>query len=118
MVDQLAIAVTVASLLVAVWAFVAVRRDRPAGRSHLAGLAVVELLMLVQAAVAIVRMAGGERPGSVPVFVGYLAAALLVPPGAGALAVLERTKWGAVVVAAGALVMAVLMLRLQQVWRG
>lgn len=116
--DPLATVVIIASLLVAVWALVTGARDRPAVLAHLLGLAVVEILALVLVGFAIAALIGGERPTSLPTFIGYLIGATLVLPAAGALAYFERTRWGAVIVGVAALVLAVLVVRLQQVWGG
>jgi hypothetical protein len=49
-------------------------------------------------------------------FVGYLLTAVLFLPAAAALARMEPTKWGSVIMGAAALVVAVLSLRLLQTW--
>lgn len=118
MVDPLASAVIVASLLMAVWALLTAARDRLVTYAHLAGLAVVEVLVLAQVVIAVGHLIGGERPGSVVTFAGYLIGAALILPAAGALAVMERTRWGAVIVGVAALLLPVLVVRLQQVWHG
>lgn len=118
MVEPLATAVIVSSLLVAAWALLAALRDRPADLGHLAGLAVVEVLVLVQVVLAVAGLVSGERPPSVITFVGYLIGAALLLPAAGALAVVERTRWGAVIVGVAALLLPVLMVRLSQVSGG
>ncbi|HET8681059.1 MAG TPA: hypothetical protein VFM54_04210 [Micromonosporaceae bacterium] len=114
----LAVAVIACSLALAAGCLLTAARDRAPGRAHVAGAAVVEAVLLVQVVVAVVRLAGGERPGSMATFVGYLVAAALLLPAAAALAALERTRWGAVILGVAALVLPVLMLRLQQVWHG
>ena len=67
---------------------------------------------------AVVALFRGERPDSVVTFVGYLIGAALILPAAGALAVFERTRWGATIVGVAALVLPVLVVRLQQVAGG
>ncbi|HET8661926.1 MAG TPA: hypothetical protein VFM55_23395 [Micromonosporaceae bacterium] len=114
----LAVAVIACSLVLAAGCLLTAARDRAPGRVHLAGAAVVEAVLLAQVVVAVVRLAGGERPGSLVTFVGYLVAAPLLLPAAAALAALERTRWGAVILGVAALVLPVLMLRLQQLWHG
>jgi hypothetical protein len=52
------------------------------------------------------------------VFIGYLAGSLVILPVAAAWGLGERSRWGAAVVAAGFLVSAVLIVRMQQVWHG
>ena len=116
MYDLLATAIIVASLLVAAWCFVAAARDRWIDVTHLAGLTVLELALLTQAAFALVRITGGERPEELATFAGYLATSALLLPAAVVGSFMERTRWGAVIAGAAALISAVLTLRLQQVW--
>ena len=118
MVDALAVAIIAVSLVVAAWAFVGAARDRPMDTIGLAGLAAVEVLVLAQIVVAVVRLVDGTRPSSVPTFVGYLVAAAATPAAAAVLAWYERTRYGSVIVGAAGLVVPVLVLRLQQVWGG
>jgi hypothetical protein len=112
----LATVLVVMSLVVAAWCFVAAARDRFIDRSHLVGLALVELGLLLQVVVAAVRIVGGERPVELVAFIGYVAMAALMVPAAVVVALLERTRYGSVIAGAGSLVLAVLVLRLHQLW--
>ena len=116
MYERLLTALMIVALLIGAWCFVAAARDRWIGRPHLVGLVVVEAALLAQAIVAVVRIAGGERPEEFATFLGYLVTSVVVLPLAVALSFMERTRWGAVIAGAGAVVVAVLTLRLQQVW--
>ena len=116
MYQALALAIMISSLLVAAWCFVAARRNRWIDWSHLIGLIVVELAVLAQAIIAGVRIAGGERPVGLLTFLGYLVTSAIMLPLTVGLSFMERTRWGAVIAGAGAVVVAVLVLRLQQVW--
>lgn len=107
----------VGSLLLAGWALVATLRDRAPDRSHLAGLAVLELFLLALAATALVAWASGERPGEVGTFAGYLLTLVCLPPLAGVLARMEPTRWGSVIVTVVCLVIPVVVVRLQQTWQ-
>ncbi len=114
--DPLAIGIVIISLLVAVWCFVAVSRDRWIDVTHLAGLAVVEGLLLVQAALALAAIGGGHRPGEFVTFLGYVATSVLTVPAAVLLSLMERTRWGSIIAGSAALIAAVLTVRLEQVW--
>jgi hypothetical protein len=114
----LAIAIVIGGLLLAGWCLVPVVRDRWIDRSHLAGLALLELAMLVQAGIATARLIGGGRPAEYATFIGYLLSSVLIVPAAVALSWMERTRYGSVIAMAGALVAAVVTLRLRQVWGG
>lgn len=116
MYQGLAIFIGVAALLVAAWCFVAARRNRWIDWSHLIGLIVVETAIIAQAIAAAVRIAGGERPQDFVTFLGYLITAVVMLPLTVTLSFMERTRWGSVIAGAGAVVVAVLVLRLQQVW--
>ena len=118
MIDGLALALIALALVLAVWALGAALLDRSPGQGHLVGVAVLEALLVVQLVVALVLLAGGERPGSVGTFVGYLVVALVVLPLSVAWAFAEPGRWSIAVVAVGCLVVAVMVVRLQQVWAG
>jgi len=105
-----------AALLLAAWALVPAVRNRTVGVSHWVGLGVVEALVLAEIVVAAVHLSGGAHPREYVTFIGYLVALGLVPPLAGVLARLEPTRWGAVILTVGALVVPVLVLRLNQIW--
>jgi hypothetical protein len=118
-VDALATALIVGVLVLAVLSLVMTALNRRVGRLLLAAVAVGEAALLVQVVWAVVRLAGGGRPaGGLAVFIGYLAGSLVILPVAAAWGLGERTRWGPGVVAAGFLVMAVLIVRMQQVWNG
>ncbi|GAA4435590.1 hypothetical protein [Phytohabitans houttuyneae] len=114
--DILGWIVTVAALAVALFCLVAAIRDRPPHVSHFAGVALVEVAALVLTVVAVIAMIGGEHPTEVGTFVGYLFTFLALPPVAIALARLEPTRWGSVILTVAMLVMPVLVARLNQIW--
>jgi hypothetical protein len=118
MTDWAGTAVVVAALVVAAWCLLGAARGRGIDRYQLAGLAVVEALVLVHTAYGISGLAGGHRPREYATFVGYLVAFPLILPLGTLLARLEPTRWGSVVAAGACLVDAVLVLRLHQVWTG
>ena len=116
MIDALGYLVIAAALAFAVWGFVAGRLDRAPGRALFTGAWVLSALVVVQAVIAVVRIAGGADL-EVALFLGYLLTTLVVEPAAIYLARLEPTRWGSVILAAGAVVIAPLFLRLMQIWR-
>lgn len=117
MLDALTVAIGVAALALAAWCGHAAWRDQPTKDWHFIGMAVVTVLVLAQLVVGLVKLAGGGEPdeGTV-IFVAYLLGAFATVPAAGMLSLTERTKWGSVTVAAGALVLAVLEVRLYDIW--
>lgn len=104
-------------LVLAAWSLVATIRNRPPDRSHLVGLAVVELALLALAVTALAAWAGGERPADAGTFTGYLLTLVCLPPLAGVLARMEPTRWGSVIVTVVCLVIPVVVVRLQQTWQ-
>src|SRR6478752_1771176 len=116
MLDALTVAVAVTALALAAWCGFAAYRDQPTKDWHFIGMAVVSVLALAQLVVGIVQLARGERPDQgMTIFIAYLIAAAAVPA-AGFLSLTERTRWGSVTVAAGAVVLAVLEVRLYDIW--
>lgn len=118
MTDTLATVTITLGLLAAAWSLVTALRDRPMGRSHLAALAVVEAALLVQAVVAFSRMAGGHGPRETATFIGYAIGILLLPPAAAAWGVMERSRWGPAVIVVAGLSVAIMTVRMQQIWQG
>ncbi|WP_405946823.1 hypothetical protein OG588_09040 [Streptomyces prunicolor] len=117
MLDALTPATGVAALLLAAWCGWAAYRDQPTKDWHFIGMAVVTLLTLVQLVVGIVQLARGEKAeqGTV-IFVAYLLGAFATVPAAGLMSLTERTRWGSITVAAGGVVLAVLEVRLYDIW--
>lgn len=82
-------------------------------------LAVVELMLLVQLVASIVLVIGGARAkGDTVEFFGYLITALLVPLATGFWALLERTRWSTLILGIGGLTVAVMLVRMYQIWFG
>lgn len=114
----LAIALIGSSLLLAGWCGLTAAMDRAVQLPHLALAGLVEALLVVQLVAGIARLVSGAGEGSPVLVTGYLVAALLLLPVGVFLALLERSRWGAVVLGVAALVVPVVQLRLQQVWEG
>ena len=117
MLDALTVAIGVAALALAAWCGFAAWRDQPTKDWHFIGMAVVTVLVLAQLAVGLVQLARGEKPEQgTTIFVAYLLGAFATVPAAGLMSLTERTRWGSVTVAAGGVVLAVLEVRLYDIW--
>ncbi|MCX5379364.1 hypothetical protein [Streptomyces sp. NBC_00091] len=117
MLDALTVAIGVAALALAAWCGYAAWRDQPTKDWHFIGMAAVTVLVLAQLVIGLVQLGRGEKPGQgTVIFVAYLLGAFAAVPAAGMLSLTERTKWGSVTVAAGAVVLAVLEVRLYDIW--
>ena len=82
-------------------------------------VAVIEGFLLVQLAVSIALVAtGGQAKGDTVEFFGYIITALIVPPAAIAWAVLERTRWSTLVLGVSGLTVAIMLVRMWQIWSG
>jgi len=119
MLTPLTVALAAAALALAAWCGWAAYRDQSTKDWHFIGMAVVTLLALAQSVVGVVRLAGGGRPEEgTTIFVAYLVAVVACIPAVGLISLTERTKWGSLTVVAGAVVLAVLQVRLHDIWGG
>ena len=117
MLDWVIVTVTVAALLLAAWCGWAAYRDSPTKDWHFGGVAVVTLVVLGQVVVAVVQLGHGDRPAQgMAVFLAYLIGTPCTIPAAAFMSLAERTRWGSAIVAAGGVVVAVLELRLHEIW--
>ena len=83
----------------------------------LGALVVIELLLLAQLVIALIAPGLGNHPtGSVHEFYVYLISALLIPPLAVFWALIERTRWSTVVLGVAAFAIAVMAVRMEQIW--
>jgi len=113
-----AVAIQIVALLLAAWALGLVLANRPPGVPLLAGGAVLEALLIGFLVGGIVQMTGSHRHFARAEFVIYLLACVAIPPAAAAWGWGERTRAGTAVIAAGFLIMPVMVIRVQQVWAG
>ena len=108
--------IIVAGLALAGYALLTTARNRRMGVGLLAALGVLEILLLVLVGLIVAKLASGQRPAGLATLIGYLIAIPIVPVAAAFWGLLERSRWGAAVVAVAGLVAAVLMVRLHQIW--
>lgn len=116
MVDTLTTVIQMASLGLAVWCLVSSVRGQPMLVPHLVGIAVLEVLLIVQLVVSITLLVRGPGPEQTATFVSYLITALLTPLACAAWGFVERSRWGPAVIAFACLILPVLMVRLDQIW--
>jgi hypothetical protein len=92
---------------------------RPPSWWSVGSVAVIEGFLLVQLAVSIALVAtGSQAKGDTVEFFGYIITALIVPPAAIAWAVLERTRWSTLVLGVSGLTVAIMLVRMWQIWSG
>jgi len=81
------------------------------------GTVLVELLLVAQLVAALVAPAlGNHARGDLLEFWMYLVTALIIPPLAAVLALVERSRWSTVVLGVAALGIAVMVYRMQVIW--
>ncbi len=112
----LAVAATVVALALAALGAVSTVTRRRIGLAHLAAAGLLEALLLVQAGLALVRLSGGYRPEDTATFLGYLGGVVLLPVAGVLWARSEPSRWAGTVVGIAALVAAVMVWRLVQLW--
>ena len=111
MIDSLAATLALGGLVTAA---VVIFRQRRSWRL----VGVLEAGLAVQAAVAVARLFGGHRPGEPGPFVAYLTVSVLVLPVIALQVRADDSRWATALVAIGALVVAVVVVRAQTTWRG
>jgi hypothetical protein len=118
-IGALATSLIIVSLVCAVWALVLLFLSRPVGKKYLLGaLAVIEAGLLGQSVAAVVEMIGTHGTVDKPTFVLYAVGILFILPVAGWWARTERSRWGVGVLLIGCLVVAIMVVRMNQVWSG
>lgn len=114
---MLAIGILTAGLLLGGWTGSQAYRRRPTTDAQMVGAIGLEVALLVQTAIAIVKLIGGADLTESVTFVAYSIGILLPLPLGFYLARIERTRWGSLSLCFTALVVAVMTLRLMQLWQ-
>ncbi|TFV86905.1 hypothetical protein E4P40_12140 [Blastococcus sp. CT_GayMR20] len=109
-------AATVVAVLLVVLGVASTLARRRIGLVHLVVAAVLEAVLLVQAAVAAAALVGGDRPPDTATFVSYVVGVVLVPVAGVLWARTERTRWAGTVLAVAGAVVGVMVWRLLQLW--
>jgi len=117
MIQPLAIGILSAGLLLGAWTGFQAWRRRPTTEAQMVGAIVLEVALLVQAVVAIIGIIGGRELTEPVTFVAYALGILLPLPLGFYLARAERTRWGSLSLCFTAVVVAVMTLRLLQLWQ-
>jgi hypothetical protein len=82
-------------------------------------LAIVLLGLLGQLVVSIFTVAGGITAAIDTVeYFAYLLVAIMVPVGAGFWGLVERNRWSTIILGVAALTVAVMLVRMNQIWTG
>jgi hypothetical protein len=85
----------------------------------LGAIALVQLGLVTQLISSILLVIGGGRAkGDTIEFFAYILVAFIVPLGAAFWALIERTRWSTFVLAVGSLTVAIMLVRMHQIWFG
>ena len=112
----LVVALTVVAALLTLAGVASTMARRRIGLVHLALAGALEALLVVQSALAVVRLAGDRELPETATFLGYLAGALLLPVAGVVFARTETTRWAGTVLAVPAAAVSVMVWRLLQLW--
>jgi hypothetical protein len=110
--------VIVVSLVVAAWSAFHLLANRPISTYLRFSLLVITALFVIFAVGGIIQMAVSDRDFARLEFVGYLVLSPLIPLGAWWWVRGDTTRAGSAILLVVALVMPVLVIRIQQVWAG
>ena len=112
----LQIALTALAVVIAVWLVVLIVIDRQPNDWLYGSLGLLEIGLVAQLVIGLVRL-GGEHPGvNAAAYVGYLVGSLVILPAAFLWSVGERSRAGTGVLLVAVVVVPVLFLRLHQLW--
>jgi len=115
----LSVVITIGGLVGAAWCLVMLTLKGPKGQQLLLGaLGALELVMLAQTVLGIIKVIGPHRHISSDTFVGYLLGSLLILPAAAWWSLAERSRWGVGVLLVACLLLPVLIVRMNQIWGG
>ena len=114
MLTPLSTAVIVLAVGVTVLAVVFAVLDRLINDAVLGLVALLEVGLLVQVVVGLARL--GHLTAERATFAAYLLTLPFVPPFTAWLAIKEKSRWAMVTIAVGAAAVAVMTVRLEQIW--
>lgn len=115
MTPALVVASTVVAVLLVVAGVASTVARRQIGLVHLVLAAVLEVLLLVQAVIAVAAMGDGT-PADAPTFLGYLSGVVLIPVAGVLWARTEVTRWAGTVLAVAGASVGVMVWRLLELW--
>jgi hypothetical protein len=116
MIPTLAYVVMAMAGVAVIWGLGTAIANRPPGKAQLLYAAGVWLVTLAQSIIAAVQLASGFRPQSLATTIGYLIGIVLLIPLAWLWANAERTRFSGIVLAAAALAVVAMTLRLLVLW--
>lgn len=115
MTPVLVVGITVVAALLVVAGVASTLARRRIGLLHLVLAAVLEVLLLLQAVLALTAL-GDDAPADTPTFLGYLSGVVLIPVAGVLWARTEVTRWAGTVLAVAGAAVGVMVWRLLELW--
>jgi len=112
----LQLALSVLCLLIAIWLVVLIIRDRTPDNLTLNSLGVLEVGLIANLVLGIVRVFGDSGDTAVAEYVGYLLGTMLLIPGGLIWSAGERSRGGTAVLLVAVLLVPFMFVRLADVW--
>jgi hypothetical protein len=112
----LQIALTALAVVAAVWLVVLIARGREPDDWVYGTLALLEVGLVAQLVIGLVRLGGDHEGVNVAAYVGYLVGSLVILPAGFVWSVGERSRAGTGVLLVAVAVVPVLFLRVHQLW--
>jgi hypothetical protein len=116
MIPVLADVVMIVAAISMGWGLLTALVDKPPGKAQLLFAAGVEVVVVVQSLIGLVRILGGFRPVELATTIGYLVGIVVLIPLAWLWANSERTRFSGVVLAVAAAAVLAMTLRLLVLW--
>jgi hypothetical protein len=116
--ENVAYGIAAAAVLVAAWAAWHMLRNQPVGNPLFYGVAALEIVLIVLLVGGIVALGSTSRDVDGALFVSYLVTVVVIPPAAVLWGIAEKSRWGTGVVVVALLTVAVLCIRLLDIWKG
>jgi hypothetical protein len=118
MVGWLSYTVIGIAVVALVWGVVSTATRKPPGNAQFYWSFLTELAVIVQSVVGFIAIARGSGPGETATAIGYLIGIGLLMPAGIWWAVVDRSRYSGLVMTIAAAAVAVMTLRLQQIWGG
>ena len=118
MTETVAYGIAAAATLVAAWAAWHMVRDQPVGNPLFYAVAVLEIALVALLVGGVIALSSTSRDVDGVLFVSYLVTVAVIPPAAVLWGIAEKSRWGTGVVVVALLTVAVLCIRLLNIWKG
>ena len=116
MVGWLSYTVIVIAVIAVIWGIVSTATRKPPGNAQFYWSFLTELAVIAQSVVGFIAVASGDGPTETATGIGYLIGILLLMPAGIWWAVVDRTRYSGLVMTIAGAAIAVMSLRLLQIW--